>query len=106
MSSKNRWPLISYCSLIIFTNITIFVVLNTKLNFPLYATAVIVPIIFWPSFKYVLDNTGNGKKLKKVYSLFPNMVHKGITLFCLFWSGYFIFKIVIPTLKGNHDKDK
>lgn len=106
MTNKNHWSLISYCSILIFTNITIFVVLNTKLNFPLYAAVVIIPIVFWPSFKYILDNTGYGKKIKKIYSSFPNLVHKGITLFCLFWSGYFILKVIIPTLKKNYDKDK
>lgn len=96
----------SSCSFIIFINITIFVILNTKLNFPLYAATVIIPIIFWPTLKYVIDGTSYGEKIKKMWSLFPNLVHKGVVLLCLFWSGYFIFKVIIPILKRNYAKDK
>lgn len=104
--NKNYWPVISYCSLIIFTNVTTFTVLHTRLNFPLYAIMVIIPIILWPASKFALDSTGYGKKIKKVWFLFPNIVHKGVSLFCLIWSGYFILKVIIPTLKKDYAKNK
>ena len=49
--NKNYWPMASYCSLMVFTNVTIFVVLNTKLNFALYAAVVIIPLVFWSVLK-------------------------------------------------------
>lgn len=103
---KNYWPIISYSSLIIFINVTVFVVLHAKLNFTLYATVVIIPIFFWPMLKAVLDEVGYGKRVKKVWHAFPNLMHKGISLFCLFWSGYLFFKVIIPTLKRNYDKNE
>jgi len=103
---KKYWPHISYCAIITFINITVFVILNTKLNFSLYAATVIFPIFFWPALKYILDKTNHGKKIKKLWFSFPKLVHKGIALFCLIWSGYFIFKIIIPVLKENYAKNK
>lgn len=104
--NKNYWPLISSCSIIIFVNVTVFTILNTKLNFPLYAVAVVVPMFFWSTFKFIMDKLKYTSKIEKIWSRFPSLAHKGISFFCLLWSGFLIFKIVIPILKQNYDKNK
>ncbi len=102
----NYWPLISSCSIIIFTNVTIFTIVNTKLNFPLYATVIFIPMIFWSAVKFLLDNIGYTRKIKEKWYKFPDLVHEGISLFCFFWSGYFIIKIIMPILKKEYVEDK
>lgn len=108
MKNKNRnyWPLASLCSVMIFTNVTIFTILNTKLGFPLYAAVVIFFTFFWPVVIFMLSELEYIKKIKEVWSQFPDLIHKGISLFCLLWSLYFIFGVVIPFLKKNYAKNK
>lgn len=108
MKNKNRnyWPLLSYCSIMIFTNVTIFTILHMKLNFHLYAAVVIIPIFFWPAIKFILNEVGYVKKIKKKWLRFPDIVHQGISIFCLFWFTYFIFGIMIPFLKKDYVENK
>ena len=102
---KSYWPLISHSSVIIFVNVTVFTILNTQFNFPLHATTVIIPIVIWPTSKLVLENLGYMEKIKRLWYMFPDIVHKGISIFCLFWSGYFILKVILPVLKKDYAKD-
>lgn len=104
--NKNYWPLLSYCSIMIFTNVTIFTILETKLNFHLYAAVVIIPVFFWPALRLVLNKVGYIKKIKEKWLQFPDVVHQGISIFCLFWSTYFIFKIILPFLKKDYAENK
>lgn len=103
--SRDWWPSFSFYSLVIFANTTFFTIYNAKFNFTLYAIIVIVPMFFWPIFKLVIDKL-YVKKIKEKWFRFPRLVHQGISVFCLFWSSYFLIKFIIPFLKKEYAKNK
>jgi hypothetical protein len=104
--SNKFWPKASYYSLLIFVNLTVFVIVGYAFNLRLYAIGILGPLLFWPAFSLLIEETKYGKKIKRRWFGFPKNVHKGITLFCLLWSGYLIVKAVLPLIKKDYDEVK
>lgn len=97
------WPALSITSIYFFINLSCFLIISLKSNFYAYTITSSLNLIVLPTVFVFFGISGLNKYLWKLWTSFPNYIHKIMTMILLFIM-IPIIRVTPAVIKDNYDK--